>query len=209
MTTAPLTILVDTREQRPLTFSSDVTVVRATLQEGDYSVAGLEGRVAWERKSVADLVGSLTHGRDRFFAELDRLREYLFAGVIVEGALAEVTSGAYRSRAHPASMVGSVCMILADYRFPASAATGVLEAVDGFDEARAMPGIERARMYVGEGDRVKAAEGASYDATGEVMSFGDRYAEARERARAAMRRILLRVRGDDGSVTTHSADHLQ
>jgi ERCC4-type nuclease len=115
---APLVLLVDTREQRPLVFSDAVSVERATLAEGDYTAKGLEGRVAIERKSLADLVGSLTSGRERFLRELERLRPYMFRAIVVEGSMAEVVAGAYRSRATPASILGSVCALIADYSIP-------------------------------------------------------------------------------------------
>lgn len=116
----PLTIIEDTREQRGLGrfFSSSVTVVREGLPEGDYSTPELRGLVAIERKSVADLVGSLTHGRERFMREIERLRGYTFRALVVEGTLAEIEAGAYRSRAHPHSMVGSVCSLIADHSLP-------------------------------------------------------------------------------------------
>ena len=52
-------IIIDSREQRPFDFLSqngDIETERGTLDTGDYSVAGLESRVAVERKSLADLV---------------------------------------------------------------------------------------------------------------------------------------------------------
>ncbi len=115
---APLTIIVDSREQRPLVFSDAVTTVRGCLSEGDYAPASLVGRVAIERKSLADLVGSLTAGRERFLRELERLKPYAFKAIVVEGSMAEVVAGAYRSRATPASIVGSVCALIADYSLP-------------------------------------------------------------------------------------------
>jgi ERCC4-type nuclease len=60
-------ILIDTREQAPLDFSRwpGVTVEVGTLNAGDYSLRGLEDRFALERKSISDLVGSVTTGRER------------------------------------------------------------------------------------------------------------------------------------------------
>ena len=63
------TIIIDTREQRPLTFKHFPSVT-ACLSEGDYSILGYEGRFTVERKSIADLVGSVTHDRARFEREL-------------------------------------------------------------------------------------------------------------------------------------------
>lgn len=100
------TILIDTREQRPWTFA-DLPTRRATLSAGDYTVEGLEGRVAIERKSTADLIGTLTFGRERFERELDRLSSYQRALILVEGDLSTIIEGRYRSQVRPQSLVGS------------------------------------------------------------------------------------------------------
>ena len=52
-------ICYDDREKKPFQFPQGVEVVRAHLPFGDYSVVGLEKRVAIERKSISDLVGTL------------------------------------------------------------------------------------------------------------------------------------------------------
>ena len=46
-----------------------------------------------ERKSASDLAGTLTSGRKRFLAEIERLREYDFACVVVEAELSELCKG--------------------------------------------------------------------------------------------------------------------
>ena len=55
-----LTIIEDTRESAPLDFSSfrGVESVRQGLKTGDYSVAGFQDKLTFERKSVQDLVGT-------------------------------------------------------------------------------------------------------------------------------------------------------
>lgn len=57
-----MVILVDTREQRPLSFG-DLPTRRATLVTGDYSVIAngrdLRDVVVIERKSVSDLLGCI------------------------------------------------------------------------------------------------------------------------------------------------------
>jgi DNA excision repair protein ERCC-4 len=92
---API-IIVDTREQAPYTFAGipsdtpegggpySVTIARRTLQSGDYSIEGLESIVAVERKSIADLFGTIGQGRDRFVRELERLSAYRYAAVVFE-----------------------------------------------------------------------------------------------------------------------------
>ena len=52
-------IVVDTREQTPFEFRHEkyeTTTKQGTLSVGDYSLAGLEDKVAVERKSLPDLV---------------------------------------------------------------------------------------------------------------------------------------------------------
>lgn len=63
-------VVVDTREQSPWEF--EVPTVRKALKFGDYSLRGLEHWCAVERKSAADLAGTLTSGLARFLREYDR-----------------------------------------------------------------------------------------------------------------------------------------
>jgi ERCC4-type nuclease len=101
-------ILIDSREQCPLRFGPGVQVETATLPSGDYSLLGFDEAVALERKSIADLVSSLTSERDRFRRECLRLRSYAVRGVIVEATLSDVVSGRYRSNASPNAILASV-----------------------------------------------------------------------------------------------------
>ena len=56
MTTPELIVAIDTREQKPYRFPrSEVK----TLASGDYSVVGLEDRIAIERKTKEDAYSSL------------------------------------------------------------------------------------------------------------------------------------------------------
>lgn len=102
-----MTLIVDTREQAPLDFSrwDDVRVVTDTLNAGDYSIRGLEDRFALERKSVSDLVASLTSGRERMVRELERLRGFEFKAVAVEGTLEQIARHEYRSQTNPESIL--------------------------------------------------------------------------------------------------------
>jgi len=104
----PFEIIVDTREQKPFAFGSIYpqarTVVR-TLQSGDYSIVGHERDFAVERKSIQDLYGSIGSGRDRFKAEILRLKKYRFAAVVVEGDLAEIAAGTTHSKLSPVTVI--------------------------------------------------------------------------------------------------------
>ena len=92
----PGTVVIDSREQLPYAFrciKGDfrtghapllVNTVIAGLPSGDYSLVGLEGRIAVERKSLEDAFGTFGRGRRRFELELERLSAFDFAAVVVE-----------------------------------------------------------------------------------------------------------------------------
>lgn len=90
-----ITILQDTREQRPLYLTGDknVTVEVATLWPGDYTVKGFEKSIAFERKSVSDLIGTMLNGYagddaprhawKRFDYELNEFKNHYDRAVII------------------------------------------------------------------------------------------------------------------------------
>lgn len=114
-----VTVVVDTREQEPYSFPPRRFVVeRRALPAGDYSLAGLEHEVAVERKTAEDFVHTVIRDRDRFRKELLKLAERDRACVVVEAGLDDLLSGAYRSGAHPSSVVGAALSIIVDYDVP-------------------------------------------------------------------------------------------
>jgi len=114
-------ILIDTREQRALRFPPDLGVDCgvATLPAGDYSVRGYTHVIAIERKSVSDLISTLTKGRERFENELDLLAEYRWKAILIEGRRGDVEAGIYRSLATPQSIIGSLRAIWMRWGVPA------------------------------------------------------------------------------------------
>jgi ERCC4-type nuclease len=92
--------------------------VRATLPTGDVTFAGARGLYAIERKSLADLVGSLTWGRDRFWREVERLAVLGALGgaaaVIVEGDVAGLDRELADRRVPPWTVVASTLAIVAE-----------------------------------------------------------------------------------------------
>lgn len=110
-------VIVDSREQTPLRFER-LTSRLGTLTSGDYAPAGLEHLVAIERKSMDDLVGSLTTDRERFERELHRLRGFRFARVLVTAPRADLLAGRYRSKATPAALLASVTAFEVRYAVP-------------------------------------------------------------------------------------------
>jgi ERCC4-type nuclease len=105
-------IIIDTREQRPWRFAH--AAERATLPTGDYSVRGFETRIVIERKSLGDLIGSLTAERGRFMRELTRLRQVEWRLLLIEADAWELFAAQWRSRVRPASVIGALSAIAAD-----------------------------------------------------------------------------------------------
>jgi ERCC4-type nuclease len=117
----PVVVLIDTREQRPFGFDGITadqehgggfwqvrTEVRG-IPSGDYSLDGFADRIAVERKSVADLFGTVGKGRGRFVRELERLAVMEWAAVVVEGDWTEVTERPpRRSKLPPRTVYRSV-----------------------------------------------------------------------------------------------------
>lgn len=112
-------IITDTREQTPYTFNRyPVEVISGTLTAGDYSLPGFTDEVAIERKELSDLMGCLTHDRDRFTRELERLRGYQSAALLIEAPFSFIRAGRYRSRMKPDAAVQSILSIMQKYRMP-------------------------------------------------------------------------------------------
>ena len=164
-------MLVDTREQQPLhlpTFQSET----ATLPVGDY---GIKGFSDWanpsfvvERKSAGDLVSSLTHERERFFREIEKLRAFQFAALVIEAHEADIAAGNYRSDAAPEAILQSLTAI--------QVRTGVHVLWAG-DATGAALALERlVRQFI----RGRAKEVAVLAAS---ASRGQTEADARERKR--------------------------
>ena len=113
-------IVIDTREQHPFTFVPMVDVIAClgTLPTGDYSLRGFESAVTVERKTLDDLIGCLTHDRSRFKHELERMRGFNSAAVVVEAPREMLLNGNYHSQMRPASAWQSVVSIMQEYRLP-------------------------------------------------------------------------------------------
>jgi ERCC4-type nuclease len=103
------TIIIDTREQRPWRFPNGAETVRGTLTTGDYSVVGLEDKVTIERKSLADLYNTAGQNRGRFERELERMRSFDFAAIIIEATWEDIARRPPpRSEMRPKSVIRSL-----------------------------------------------------------------------------------------------------
>ena len=82
-------ILIDTRERQPWPLLACHRnwiggEERATLPCGDYSVRGMEGLLALERKSLADMVNCTVESRARFLACCSRLAKFRWKAILIE-----------------------------------------------------------------------------------------------------------------------------
>lgn len=114
-----LAVLVDSREQTPLSFPPDAAETRpATLTAGDYSMPGLTEFCGIERKSLPDLLACIGPERDRFKRELLRLRSFRCKAVVIEASFADILAGEYRSAIAPAAVIGSIASWQTRYGVP-------------------------------------------------------------------------------------------
>ena len=101
-------VQIDSREQVPLRIQA-YPVEIVGLPVGDYGIRGFSDwsnpRFINERKTLNDLIGSLTSGHKRFMAEIEKLRQFTFAAILVEGLREQIEAGDYRSRATPQSIL--------------------------------------------------------------------------------------------------------
>lgn len=107
-------LVVDTREQTPLAFTH-CTAERGALQSGDYSAKGLEESFCVERKTIADLVGSLTRERARFMREMHRLRGFQNAYLLIIGRDVELSALVAQRRANVTQINHSLLALQARY----------------------------------------------------------------------------------------------
>ena len=117
----PFKIIRDHRERRAgWTFSSVALMVRGKrhtahpavhtqhMKTADYTIHHHEDSFLIERKSISDLVGTLTRGRRRFVSELRRMDGLDFSAVVVEGSHEDMIAYTHqRSEATPQAVHAS------------------------------------------------------------------------------------------------------
>ena len=109
-TPAATTLLVDSREPWPHPWAkwlpSHISLERATLDTGDFALAGLPDGAVVERKTVSDFHAAITSSRERFTRELARSRYVGRFVVVVEGSLFDCIDGS--GGLSEASLLGTV-----------------------------------------------------------------------------------------------------
>lgn len=114
-----ITVVCDTREQKPWVFSPERFIVeRGTLQTGDYTIKGLESRLRIEKKTLGDYVGTVVGSWLRFVRELNRLTFFDVGIIVVEADIDDVLQHRYESEASPSSVIGRANAIMLDFGVP-------------------------------------------------------------------------------------------
>jgi len=112
LTQKKLTIIIDTREQKPYSFSSVKTefdIVRGTLKTGDYSLKGFEDKITVERKSMSDAFGSFGNGRKRLEKEMIRMGKFTFVAFVIEADWEKIfKSPPVRSKLNPKTIYSTI-----------------------------------------------------------------------------------------------------
>lgn len=116
----PFTVLIDTREQSAYSFrgikadakhGNREAIIKTewrALKTGDYSIDGIEHRVAVERKELGDLFNCMGQDRERFENQLRRLNELEHGVLMVEASLDRVMRGHSMSDMQPKAVLRSV-----------------------------------------------------------------------------------------------------
>jgi len=117
-------VLVDTREQFPLSFTHFSNWIGETkkqkLDAGDYSVEGMEHLLMLERKSLSDLITTLMQNRERFFKSCERLSRYRWRALLVEASYEDIKTPYDEgyTKAHPNAVSGSLDALEAKFGIP-------------------------------------------------------------------------------------------
>lgn len=141
----PFRIVIDTREkpEHRLPFAEGIETVVRKIYPGDYSAEGLEHLIAFEKKDIADLIGTL-FGKDnhtdgsttprvvRFVEELTAMGGYRVRAVVVTGPRSDIERHHYCSSVPPLNVFRVIAGIEAHtgvpfqfYESPAEAAADV------------------------------------------------------------------------------------
>lgn len=117
-------LVVDTREQTPWRFANSI---QRALPAGDYTIAyKVDGRlivfdkiIAVERKStVAELYSATGSERERFEAELEKLRHLLYSAVICEFSFTDIEKENPGGKVTPRAVYGSIMSWWIKYKVP-------------------------------------------------------------------------------------------
>ena len=110
-------IVVDTREQKPLWVKN---TIKKGLKIGDYSIEGYEDKISIERKSLADIFGTLTRGHTRFKKELERAMGLEFFAIVIEGSIDDIHNKkfpfSYKTKVKGFVIAKILCTLMVKYK---------------------------------------------------------------------------------------------
>jgi len=120
---APLpVVVVDTREQNPLSFRRFkgwfAGIENRALPLGDYSIAGMENSCVVERKDLADLICSFTKNRTVFVKRLRRMSALPHSLLVITAPLSQIKSEYPYRGVSPNQITQSLVAVLAGLRVP-------------------------------------------------------------------------------------------
>ena len=113
-------VLIDSREQKKWEFPDAATEIKA-LKTGDYSILGLEDKICLERKSLADMLGTLSLSKgnkphfDRFKRELIRMKDIPHKYIIIESSPIRIWKGTRYSNMHPSTILSLLASISVEF----------------------------------------------------------------------------------------------
>ena len=109
-------VLVDTRERKPFPLHVNhpnwIAGRRVALKTEDYTVMGMEGLLALERKNLADLVPCTVTYRRQFLAACGQLARFRWKAILIEATYEDIKGGfepfGIPSEVHPNAVCGLV-----------------------------------------------------------------------------------------------------
>lgn len=102
-----ITCVIDSREQVPLPLEPLRHIVKK-LDCADYSVVGLEDKIAIEKKSLNDLCACVGRERRRFDAMVERLKKYEFRAIVVTADWSDIDLKRYHGQLTPTQVYGAL-----------------------------------------------------------------------------------------------------
>jgi biotin carboxylase len=139
--------------------------------------------------------------------EVNKRMGGLFVKPLVESITGfNLVEGALRAYLGLAPKTASAPKVTLEVRMAISKVGGVIEKLEGIEEAERMPGVERVVPLKKAGDTIRSPEKDMFDYPLYLSATGANYDEAFANLQAAMRTIKLHVRLEDGTVSVQSAD---
>lgn len=99
-------VLVDSREQLPWALSP-LRTREGSLQTGDYCLSAAPNALRIERKSLDDYLACCGVERERFTREMERMLAFPCRVLVIESSWGVLSTGGWRSKITPASVVGT------------------------------------------------------------------------------------------------------